>query len=328
MQCRYGDLDLATAGDGRFKINWHAVQCDVGDSAIVYGLAASNPYYVNLKVANTRVPVAGVSIRAQGQGSFAVMQATSDNSWLLFSGVPLTFPADVVLTSALGDVVMDTIATTNLQGPPVQGSAQFPHHPELECVPSAPNTTAPPACGQFCSSPYASRPQPVAPGAEVQSDTPLTNRTTPAVTNCTASLPVNEQCGGTGGACVDCVDAPWPGACCTSGHTCDRKNDAFWACDLDPFVRQPNTLEPYMQCGGTGSGCANTTGAATVTGLPRCVDGPWPEYRCSPDFLCARFAEEYWRCQDVPAKFPRFSAAQAQDAGTGSGVGRASTCLA
>ena len=42
-QCRYGDLDLATGGDGRFKIDWHAVQCQVGQSTFVYGFSGSNP---------------------------------------------------------------------------------------------------------------------------------------------------------------------------------------------------------------------------------------------------------------------------------------------
>lgn len=277
-------------------------------------------------MANTRVPVAGMSIRTQGQSSYAVMQGTADNSWLLFSGVPVVFPADVMLTSALGDVVHDTIPATDLQGPPVQGGAQFPHHAELECVPSAPNSTAPPACGDFCSSPYTSRPQPVAPGAATESAVELTNKTSPAVTNCTTSVPVNEQCGGTGGACVDCVDAEWPGACCTSGHSCNRKNEAYWQCDLVPFTRTPNMLEPYMQCGGTGSECANSTGRAEVTGLPRCVDGPWPEYVCSPEFLCARYSGEFWKCQDVPAKFPRSNGAEAQSATTAVGVGTAATC--
>lgn len=42
-ECRTGDLDQASNGDGRFKINWHAVQCQVGDSNIIYAFDNCNP---------------------------------------------------------------------------------------------------------------------------------------------------------------------------------------------------------------------------------------------------------------------------------------------
>ena len=281
-------------------------------------------YYVKVSITNTRVPVAGVSIRPQGETDFAVMQGTSDNSWLLFSGVPVTFPADVRLTSVLGDVVNDTIPATNLQGPPVQGAAQFPHHAELECVGASPNTTSPPACGDFCSSPYVEQPVPVPPGAGAESSLTLTNVTTVMNNNCTASIPADGQCGGTQGACVDCIDDPWPGACCTSGYSCDRKDSSFWSCTLVPTPQQPSSVEPYDQCGGL-SHCANTTGAAQVTGLPRCVDGPWSEYQCTSGFTCARYGSRFWRCDSVPSHFPTFSGGRTESADV-TPVGVAATC--
>ena len=42
-ECRVGDLDQASKGDGRFRINWHAVQCMVGQSTFVFGFSGSNP---------------------------------------------------------------------------------------------------------------------------------------------------------------------------------------------------------------------------------------------------------------------------------------------
>lgn len=254
------------------------------------------------------------------------MQSTGDNAWLLFSGAPVAFPADVMVTSVLGDVVRDTIPTSNIQGPPVQGSAQFPHHPELECVGGAPNTTAQPTCGDFCSSPYVEKPQPVAPGGATESVLTLPNITTLMNTSCQQSVPANGICGGVEADCVDCVDAPWPGACCSSGYSCDRKSADVWSCTEIPHTMLPNNIAPYDQCGGT-SNCANTTGAAQVTGLPRCVDGPWADYECTSDFTCARYGSSYWRCDTVPARFPTVSGAQAQSA-TPQTVGVASTCLA
>ena len=42
-ECLAGSLDQASNGDGRFKIDWHAVQCNVGSSSVVYGFSGSNP---------------------------------------------------------------------------------------------------------------------------------------------------------------------------------------------------------------------------------------------------------------------------------------------
>lgn len=252
------------------------------------------------------------------------MQPTADNAWLLFSGVPLAFPADVQLTSVLGDVVSDTIPTSELSGPPVEGHAQFPHHSELECVGGSPNITTPPTCGDFCSSPYIEQPQPVAPSSGVESALELANVTTLMNNSCTSSVPEDGQCGGNQGGCVDCVDSPWPGSCCTSGYSCDRKDSSFWGCTLVPSPRLPYNIEPFAQCGGF-SNCANTTGAAKVTGLPMCMDGAWKDYQCTSGFTCARYGARYWRCDTVPAHFPTFSGAQAQSA-TPQTVGVASTC--
>lgn len=53
-ECSAGDLDQATAGDGRWKISWYPVQCNVGESNFIYSFQGSNPYYLKLQVANTR----------------------------------------------------------------------------------------------------------------------------------------------------------------------------------------------------------------------------------------------------------------------------------
>ena len=281
-------------------------------------------YFLKIQISNTRVPVSAVAIRPQGDSSYATMQPTQDNAWLLFSGVPVIFPADVIVTSVLGDSVNDTIMTTNLQGPPVAGSAQFPHHAELECVGGSPNRTIEPPCGDFCSSPYQEQPQPVAPSAGTESALTLTNVTTSTTSNCTSSIPEDAQCGGTQGSCLQCTDSPWAGACCTSGYSCDRKDAAFWGCTLIPSPQLPYNIEPYDQCGGV-SQCANTTGSSKVTGLPLCKDGPWAGYQCTSGFTCARYGTRYWRCDTVPSHFPTFSGGSTESADV-TPVGLAATC--
>lgn len=323
-ECATGSLDFAANGDGRFKIDWHAVQCQVEESPFVYGFSGSNPWYVKISIANTRVPVAAVSIRAQGQQDFAVMQGTADSAWLLFSGVPLTFPADVMVTSVLGDTVMDSIPTTNLAGPPVAGSAQFPHHPELECVGGSPSVTIPATCGDYCSSPYTEQPQPVPPSAGTESALTLSNITTLMNTTCNVSVPAYGICGGNQAGCVDCIDGEWPGSCCSSGFVCNRHSAALWQCDEIPFTQLPNNIPPFEQCGGLAN-CANTTAAANITGLPMCVDGPWADYQCTSGFLCTSYGSQYFRCDTQPAKFPSVSGASTESA-TPQTIGVASTC--
>lgn len=53
-ECKTGDLDLATTGDGRWTISWTPVQCNVGNNSFIYSFQGSNPYYLKLQVANTR----------------------------------------------------------------------------------------------------------------------------------------------------------------------------------------------------------------------------------------------------------------------------------
>ena len=36
-ECKYGDLDQQLNGDGRWRIEWFATQCDVGSSKLMYG---------------------------------------------------------------------------------------------------------------------------------------------------------------------------------------------------------------------------------------------------------------------------------------------------
>lgn len=53
-ECKAGDLDQEIAGDGRWKIEWHPVQCAVGSTPFVYSFQGSNPYYIKMQVSNHR----------------------------------------------------------------------------------------------------------------------------------------------------------------------------------------------------------------------------------------------------------------------------------
>ena len=53
-ECSFGDVDLNLNGDGRWKIEWHAVPCNVGDSKLKYSIVVSTYYWFSLVVSNTR----------------------------------------------------------------------------------------------------------------------------------------------------------------------------------------------------------------------------------------------------------------------------------
>ena len=53
-ECSHGDLDLDHRGDGRWKIEWYAVPCPVGDTKIRYDIVVSSQYWFSLVISNTR----------------------------------------------------------------------------------------------------------------------------------------------------------------------------------------------------------------------------------------------------------------------------------
>ncbi len=53
-ECSHGDLDLNHNGDGRWKIEWYAVPCPVGDTNLRYDIVVSSQYWFSLVISNTR----------------------------------------------------------------------------------------------------------------------------------------------------------------------------------------------------------------------------------------------------------------------------------
>ena len=255
-ECKTGDLDIATSGDGRWTIQWHAVPCDVGATSFQYSFQNSNPWFVKLGITNTRVPPASVELSVNGQ--YAAMQRTIDNYFVLSSGNPVAFPASVRVTSIMGDTVEDTIGAATAE--PVQGTAQFPVR---EALSTAPNSSLAPALPPVASqpslptaeasqsveaqassplvspqeafSPHAS-PQETPPSfSPVQMATPsqVPHASPPPSGACNRSVDVYQACGGGGDRCADtgqCYDAQWVGTCCPSGTACTRLSEWYRQC--------------------------------------------------------------------------------------------------
>lgn len=307
-ECLTGSLDIAEAKDGRWGISWLPVQCQVGTSSFQYSFQGSNSYYIKMSVTNTRVPVQSVSLSIGG--AYASMKRTIDNYFVLFSGNPVTFPADVQVTSILGDTVTDTINAASPQSPPVTGSGQFPASSTLPSVGQvsseaaqrplavsptlSPPTTSGPLSGQNASTP----PPPPSAASVIAS---AANVIVPNQnSNCSFSINNYQQCGGQGGNCRSrgCTDSTWEGGCCSTGYACDRINAFWWQCNRKSTAGVEAAsgvvaIGDYEQCGGLTPGDTTTFDVTPI-------DGQWANTTCSSSFVCVRWDAQFYQCSDFP----------------------------
>lgn len=76
----------------------------MGDSKLYYSFVQSSPYYFNLVISNTRVPVAAVSIDIGG--TRVELTRTNNNNWAYHNSQgAYTFPMDITITPVCGDAV-------------------------------------------------------------------------------------------------------------------------------------------------------------------------------------------------------------------------------
>ncbi|KAL0041698.1 hypothetical protein WJX79_001132 [Trebouxia sp. C0005] len=90
-ECAPGSIDLATAGNGRWQVDWVPIPCNVGQSTFFYHVVSplSNPYYFAFSVSNTRVPLKNVELETDG--SWSSLRRDVSNSWNANGGaLPLT----------------------------------------------------------------------------------------------------------------------------------------------------------------------------------------------------------------------------------------------
>lgn len=211
-ECKHGDLDLQTGGDGRWKIEWQPVQCPVGASALRYGFQGGNPYYKKLQVANARVPVAKVEILRGG--GWQQLVATIDNYHEYHGPEGEAWGgggcASVRVTSILGDSVEDKLCCSTGT---CEGAAQLPCRSDLpgDCAGAG-------ASGGGAGG-----------GAGGGGDDTSNKR----VAAGQRTLSAGAQCGGAGFGCAQagaCRDSAWPGVACPSGTKCARNDAKWWGC--------------------------------------------------------------------------------------------------
>ena len=109
-ECANGDIDLNIAGDGRWKAEWYAVPCNVGDSKLNYKIVKSSPYWFSMVVSNHAIPITDVSIKLNG--AWRPLKRVFNNQFAYYSEAgpwQSAFPLPVRVTSVTGETLEDTI---------------------------------------------------------------------------------------------------------------------------------------------------------------------------------------------------------------------------
>ena len=69
-------------GDGRWKIEWYGVPCNVGDGKLQYSFVMKDYYFFEFVVSNTRIPINGVSVYINGK--WLDLAHTHTNTWAYY----------------------------------------------------------------------------------------------------------------------------------------------------------------------------------------------------------------------------------------------------
>ena len=66
-------------GDGRWRIEWYGVPCNVGDTKLEYTFVVKQYYWFELVVSNTRIPISAVSVKINGK--WLDLRRSVTNTW-------------------------------------------------------------------------------------------------------------------------------------------------------------------------------------------------------------------------------------------------------
>ncbi|KAK9830390.1 hypothetical protein WJX72_011477 [[Myrmecia] bisecta] len=119
-ECLEGSIDQNLNGDGRWKIEWYPIPCNIGAGKFYYSMfPGAFQHWAMFAISNTRVPIKSVDALLDGQ--WRNLTRNFNNNWPI-NAQKITFPIQVRVTSILGDTVEDTVPSDKGGA----GSAQFP----------------------------------------------------------------------------------------------------------------------------------------------------------------------------------------------------------
>jgi len=108
--CGQTGIDFYTPGDGRWKIDYKAIDCPTipgANGKIQFRFQGSNPWYIKLQARNTKVPTAGIEVIVKDK--YHCLTRVSDNFFVGSGLGKFSIPLRVRLTSITGEQVDTTI---------------------------------------------------------------------------------------------------------------------------------------------------------------------------------------------------------------------------
>jgi expansin (peptidoglycan-binding protein) len=108
-ECLTGSIDIGKSGDGRWGVEWTAVNCPVGSETLRYKFEGSNDWYLKVQVVGGRIPISSVEFNVGG--NYYLASRTQDNFWESTGSMPKPFswPLTVRITPISGSAVIDAI---------------------------------------------------------------------------------------------------------------------------------------------------------------------------------------------------------------------------
>jgi expansin (peptidoglycan-binding protein) len=101
-ECQFGDLDLASNGDGRWKVKWEYVPCPRA-GRISYKFEGSNPWYVKIQPRGMATPAKKVVVGG------VPATFTQDNFWVATKGTGFPATVKVQVTTVGGAYYEDAV---------------------------------------------------------------------------------------------------------------------------------------------------------------------------------------------------------------------------
>ncbi|BDA51120.1 hypothetical protein COCOBI_17-3400 [Coccomyxa sp. Obi] len=280
-ECKSGDLDQNIDGDGRWRIEWYAVPCNVGDTKMRYELVVKTYWWIAIVISNTRIPVKSVSAKINGQWIDLMRSVT--NQWQYhrengdWAG---SFPMPIRITSAMNETLEDIIQTADGN----VGTKQFSGIPGPSYVSAGipgrgyrPDNAFPlknpgnaiadigpiKGAGAYGVAGWDGTKQ-AALKRQIPSVAPSTDANGVVFQADSLSIADYQQCGGTGGECTardrgqpvkPCIPGAWATA------TCSNPNSACLSVSAtqERFECRPSPLAP----GGSSSTQGNTTSSSS-----------------------------------------------------------------
>ncbi|KAK9902216.1 hypothetical protein WJX75_007899 [Coccomyxa subellipsoidea] len=279
-ECSRGDIDQNIDGDGRWKIEWYAVPCNVGDTKMRYDLVVKTYYWIAIVVSNTRIPVRSVSAKINGQWIDLMRSVT--NQWQYhrengdWAG---SFPMPIRITSTMNETVEDVIQTADgnmgtkqfsaIPGPAyvsagIPGRGYRPNNafPLQNPGVAIPNMGPLKGAGANGVSGWNGEKQ-AALKPQIPTMAPSTTSDGVVFQADTLNVADYQQCGGTGGDCTardrgqpvkPCIPGAWPLAVCSNdGSICQSVSST-----QERFECKPSALA-------VGGGSSNSTSQGNST---------------------------------------------------------------